>query len=193
MSTRTQKEINQEIKALEARIDDIQNIRKYRIEIVKLETRIREIKNEYQEEIKTSVDCWGSDIQALKKELKNKKEDNKLQISERVKRWFSNYKSGIGWGYKEPTIVWISEDERFVIITDPGGTAGTGTPMGSGGYYYASSTHWLTETIEGSTYLGRSTMTSKAAPKWLEHEGRLTKEVKQKMIDYSEELKKQNN
>lgn len=191
--SRTQKDINQEIKTLESQIDDIQNIRKHRPELVELEEKINKIKQNYREEIETQVSVWNSDIYALKNELKKKKIEGQIQLSERVEKWFRNYKSGIGWGYKEPKIVWISEDERYVIITNPGGTAGTGTAMGTGGYYYASSTHWLTETIEGYTYLGQSRGAAGTAPKWLEFDGRLTKEKKAEMIAFAEELRNKDN
>lgn len=184
-NNRTQKDINQEIKVLEAKIDDIQNIRKHSPELVELESKIRKIKDEYYEKNKVSISCLESDIQALKKELKNKKEGNGIILSERIKKWFREYQSGVQFGYKDPKIVWVSEDERFVIITSPGGIAGTGTAMGTGAYYYAASTHWLTEVIDGKKY-------RENASKWMEHEGRLTKEVKQKMIEYTHELRNKN-
>ena len=181
MRQRTQKEINQEIKNLENQIDDTRNLRKHRPEIVELERKIEAIRASYREETETSIACWKSDIEQLKKELKNKKEDNQIQLSEKVKKWFRNYLSGVSFGYKDPKIIWISPDERFVIITSPGGTAGTGTPMGTGGYYYAASTHWITEIVEGKSYLDFGEV------KLLEHEGRLSKEIKEKMITLAEQ------
>lgn len=186
-SKRTQKEIKLEIETLEKQIDDIRDIRKQRPDIAALEDQVRAMKQAYIQEIESSVNCWRSDIQYLKKELENRKKDNEIYLSERVREWFRQYKRGIDWGYKEPRIVWVSPDERFVIITNPGGTAGTGTPMGTGGYYYASSSHWLTETKEGYAYMGNRTGIAGSAPRWMEHEGRLTKEVKEKMIKFAEE------
>jgi hypothetical protein len=187
---RTQKQINEEIKAIEAQISDIRDVRKHHPELVELEKKVYEIKQKHYEESQSLINCWDSDIDALKKELKRKKEDNDIQLSERVEKWLRKYLSGVNFGYKEPRIVWISEDERYVIITSPGGTAGTGTVMGTGGYYYAASTHWLTETIEGVEFMGNR---AERAPEWLEHEGRLTKEVKQNMIDYTKELRNTKN
>lgn len=181
MKQRTQKDINQEIKNLENQIDDTRNIRKHRPEIVELEKKIQDIRDKYHEETDSLIVCWRSDIAQLKKELKNKKEDGQIQLSEKIQKWFRNYLNGVDFGYKDPKIVWISPDERFVIITSPGGTAGTGTPMGTGGYYYAASTHWLSEIIEGQSYLSRGNS------KFLEHEGRLTKEIKEKMITLAEQ------
>ena len=58
--------------------------------------------------------------------------------------------------------------------------------MGTGGYYYASSTHWLADTTSERKYVDWSN----ASPnKWKEFDGRLTKEKKQEMIDFSEELR----
>src|SRR3990167_4062270 len=116
---RTQKNINQEIKDLETQIDDIENIRKHCPKIVELENEIRKIKDAYWEDVKTQREVWRSDIDALRGELIRRKQDNELQISERVKKWLRDYTSGVSFGYKEPKIVWISEDERFVIITSP--------------------------------------------------------------------------
>lgn len=186
--SRTQKEINQEIRNLENQIEDIRDIRKNRPEYAELEKRMEKIRREYREETESQVDVWRSDIQALKKEIARKKEDNKIQLSDRVQQWFRKYLSGVDFGYKKPRIVWISEDERYVIVTNPGGTAGQGTAMGTGGYYYAGSDHWLTEIIEGGTYIGRS-HGGVDSPKWLTHGGRLTKEIKQKMIAFTEELR----
>jgi len=186
--SRTQKDINQEIRNLENQIEDTHDIRKNRPEYVELEKKMEKIRREYREETDSQIDVWRSDIQALKKELARKKEDNKIQLSERVQQWFKKYLGGVSFGYKEPKIVWISEDEKYVIITSPGGTAGTGTAMGTSGYYYASSTHWLTEIIEGGTYMGTSHRGINS-PKWFEFDGRLTKEKKEEMIAFTEELK----
>jgi len=184
---RTQKDIKLEIENLEKQIDDIKDIRKQRPDIAILEDQVRAMKQSYMQEIESSVTCWRSDIQYLKKELENRKKDGEIYLNERISKWFRQYIGGIDWGYKDPKIVWISPDERFAIITSPGGTAGTGTAMGTGGYYYASSTHWLTEIKEGYAYFGRRTGVAGEASKWLEHEGRLTKEVKEKMIKFAEE------
>lgn len=185
---RTQKQINDDIRAIEAQIDDIRDVRKHHPELVELEKNVYEIKQKHFEESQSLISCWNSDIDALKKELKRKKEENSIFLSENVEKWFRKYLGGVNFGYKSPKIVWISEDERYVIITSPGGTAGTGTAMGTGGYYYAPSSHWLTEIIEGGTYMGRSHRGINS-PKWMEHEGKLSKEIKQKMIDYTEELR----
>ncbi len=189
--SKTQKDINQEIKAIEAQIEDTKNIRKHRPEYAELEKKMEAIRRAYREETDSLISCWESDIQALKKELKKKKEENKLQLSEDVQRWFRKYLGGVNFGYKEPRIVWISEDEKYVIITSPGSTAGTGTAMGTGAYYYAQSTHWLTEIFEGGTYLG-STRDSVKSPTWLEFDGRLTKEKKEEMIAFVETLRNGN-
>lgn len=184
---RTLKAIQADIKTLETQLDDIKDIRKHCPELVKLEEQIQKIKEDYREEIKAQVNCWESDIQQLNKELKNKKEDNKLQLSESVQKWFRKYISGIDWGYKQPRIVWISPDERFAIITSPGSIGGTGTAMGTGGYYYASSSHWLTDIKENGMYISNR-RDGVASIKELEVEGRLTKEMKAKMIARAEEL-----
>ncbi len=187
MSNRTQKDIKQDIDTLESQILDIKNVAKHCPEIIELETKARELRNSYWEEIRSQVSVWNSDIDALKKELKNKKEEKQIQISERVQKWLRHYLSGVSFGYNEPRISWISEDERFVIITSPGGTAGTGTPMGTGGYYYAASTHWIAETTNDSKYIDWS---DKKRNKYKEHEGRLTKDIKKQMIEFTENLRK---
>lgn len=49
--------------------------------------------------------------------------------------------------------------------------------MGTGGYYYTSAEHWLIDRTRGDTYF--------KCKKLMEIEGRLTKEIKQKMIELS--------
>lgn len=183
MSKRTQKDIKQEIENLD---NQIFQIKKYPSEIIELEKKLYDMKNAHLDEVRPQVNVWKSDIEALKLELRKKKEENQIQLSERVEKWLSKYTSGVSFGYAEPKIVWISEDERFVIITSPGGTAGTGTAMGTGGYYYAASTHWLADTTNPARYIGDGGKGNR----WMEHDGRLTKEVKEKMIAYTEELRK---
>lgn len=84
-----------------------------------------------------------------------------------------------------------------MIVTNPGGTGGTGTAMGTSGYCYYPSDHWLIEIIENGIYMrtyqsGERTYQSGErinSPKRMHHEGRLTKEVKNKMIAFTEELR----
>lgn len=92
--SKTKKEINDNIKELENQIDDISNYRKHRRDIAKIEDELRKLKNDYWEEAQSSINCWQSDIDALKKELKMKKEDSSIQLSEKVQKWFRKYLSG---------------------------------------------------------------------------------------------------
>ena len=87
---------------------------------------------------------------------------------------------GVDFGYGGIKIVWHSDDERFVIITNKGATAGQGTAMGTHGYHYAPTEHWLVDTKEGNSF--------HTTTKYFPVEGRLTKEKKQQMIERIKEL-----
>lgn len=177
---RTQKAIKNEIDTLEADIANKKNYRKNCPKIVELEKEIQQLRQQYFEENQSTIDCWESDLEALKDELKKKKSEKALYIPEKLEKWFRKYKSGVSFGYGGIKIIWISPDERFVILTCPGATAGTGTAMGTGGYYYALSSHYLVDTLESDSHVGRNSYMK-------EVEGRLTKDAKKELIKLAEE------
>jgi hypothetical protein len=92
------------------------------------------------ENINTSIKCAESDLEALKDARKSKVQE---AMTEEIETAFKNIQRGVDYGYTKPKIGWISEDKKWFIFTHPGGTSGTGTAMGTGGYYYAATTHTL--------------------------------------------------
>jgi hypothetical protein len=119
-----------------------------------------------REDLETERRCLESDLKALK-------EKGELKIPDHIKKWLKQYSEGVDWGYGGLKIRWISPDEKWAIITNGGGTAGTGTPMGTGGYYYAEVSHFLGKITDRGSYNNR----------YAEVEGgRLTNEIKEKLI-----------
>jgi hypothetical protein len=184
---RTQKEIKLDIEKIESDIDDIENYRKHIPGYEEMEKKLQALRYKYMEDIRNQVNVWKSDVDALKKEIKNIKLDKELVPSDKISLWFRNYKGGVHWGYGGLKIAWISDDERFVILTHKGGTAGQGTAMGTGGYYYAPSNHWIADTSIATGHRGYGP----SGNSFMETEGRLTKELKEKMIAHMEELRKE--
>jgi hypothetical protein len=107
-------------------------------------------------------------------------------INQYVKR---DYGSGVDWGYGGLSLRFIDPQKRFLILTSNGSTAGTGTAMGTGGYYYASCSHFVAFPQYGKpydcrmphqSYRGSGQMFSTSG-------GRLTNEVKANLIKLAEE------
>lgn len=180
MGKRTQKVIKAEIDALEAEISNKQDYRKNCPKIVELEKEIRQIKEKYFEDNQLTINCWENDLQVLKVELKKKKAEKALFIPEKLEKWFQTYILGIDWGYGGIKIVWISPDERFVILTNTGSTGGQGTVMGANSYYYSNSEHYLIDTLIAEKFRKNNN------GKLKEHTGRLTKDIKLEMIKLAE-------
>jgi hypothetical protein len=127
------------------------------------------MKDDYDKQIQPTLIKMRDEIRALKVEYK-KPTKKKGVIPQNLVNWLWKWKSGVDFGYYDPYIKWISPDEKYVIITTPGSTCGQGTVMGTGGYYYGSTSHYLVKVIEGAQWLDHKN--SKIA----EHNGRLSKE-----------------
>jgi hypothetical protein len=147
-------------------------------ELDEAKKKVREYEIEHYEEAYKNVSEVREIINELESEKQLKKLKNSIVIPPDVQDWFKQWGTGVDWGYGKPKIVWISPDYKYVIITIPGGTAGTGTAMGTGGYYYAPSSHLATET-KGRHHSGYRDEVWKTS----EIEGRLTNNIKQQLID----------
>lgn len=147
----SKKQIASKIKELEDKILDLKNISKNVPEYSELIKKADQLKEEYFKHNLPIIEQYRDQVYELKKELK--KPVKELYISENLQEWFRNWKSGVDFGYKDPYIRWISPDEKYVVITCPGSTAGTGTAMGTSSYYYALTDHYLVEVKEGSRYI----------------------------------------
>jgi len=195
----TQKSIKDQISQTEKEIADLRDIRKNLPEYVALEKKLYKMREDYFDSVHSSINAKEDDVRMLKQQLKRIKAEKELELPERVQHWFDVYERGVNWGYGGIKVVWISDDGRWVIITNKGGTAGTGTAMGTGGYYYAASTHWLSDTHSEPGYSSRIYLKSReedkhgmnyTSNKFGEFEGRLTKEKKQALIDLIPDLEK---
>jgi hypothetical protein len=180
----TKKEIKIKIKELENKIKDLYSYPIHIPEYQNLIDRANQLKFKYLEKINPVREQYYSEIYQLKQELQKSKK-KELIISENLKNWFHNWQRGVDFGYKDPYIRWISPNEKYVIITSPGGTAGQGTAMGSGNYYYAQTNHYLVKVIEGATWLDHHVNSTLA-----EHTGRLTKEIMDNWMKLINEDKK---
>ena len=175
MERRTQKQIKKEIEDLKFQISDNRNYIKHIPGYMESYNQLEELKNQYFKNIQSKNNELSTKIKKLNEELVKEKKRKELKLSDRVNDWFGNYENGIDWGYGGLKIIWLSEDENWAIITCKGATAGGGTAMGTGGYYYSPSTHWIADVRGGYNALRN---------KFMEIEGRLTKEKKKEMINY---------
>lgn len=176
----TQKAIKEKIKELEKSISDLRDYRKHIPKYCELEKKLADLKNRYWIKTYPKLDKISDEISSLKEELREMKKSRELKISPRLEQWLKDYNRGVDFGYGGIKIAWFSKDERFVIITNKGGTAGQGTAMGAGGYHYSPTDHWVIDTKEGNSYHNTK--------QHFRIEGRLTKEKKQEMIDRIKEL-----
>jgi len=196
----TQKELKDKIKALEKERDELRHCTDP--EYLELMKKVRDIKDKWFKEKEPVRDDLYSQIQLTKQDLEAVKNKNKLHIPIEIEEWFRRYSSGIDFGYKPLKIRWISDCENWVIVTNPGGTAGTGTAMGTGGYYYGSAEHFLARVGNGEYSRAlvdlntseESYEPENSYPGWNQYGevegGRLTKETKQKLIDMIPQLEK---
>ncbi len=126
-------------------------------------------------------------IREKKLELKSKKAG---KYPDGLVRWFDRkFARGVNFGYGGITMRHLDKDNRFIIVTCNGGTAGTGTAMGTGGYYYAESTHFVSfpqygDYMEAKLPHGEGRRTGNNMFEVMG--GRLTVEVKQQLIKQAE-------
>lgn len=182
---KTQQELKDKINKIGEEIRSLQaahwNDQEYK-ELIKKAAQVRE---QIEKRTEKEIGKLYSEKQKLEKELKERKLSKKIQLSVYLSDWLQQYMRGINWGYKLPLITWHSEDERFVILTHPGQTSGTGTVMGSMGYYYSPSDHILIDTKrdDRETSYGKGKLGFKIGDRV---EGRLTKEKKQMLLNQLE-------
>jgi hypothetical protein len=179
----TQKEIVLQIKDLEKERQELhqayhtdEKLKTLRQQILDRKEEIASLNKDKLDDIATSIIVLRSDLVAIRKKTK-------IEIPEQLEKWWKSYSSGVDFGYTGLKIRWISDDKRFVIITNPGGTSGTGTAMGSMGYYYAETDHWFADTTKGG-YLSRENNVFGRV-----EGGRLTKARKQVMFDQMNEIR----
>ena len=188
---KNQKELKKEIQSLGDELRELRgSLYKDKAYIKYSEMADKRLKK-LREKIEPEEEKLNEKLIKLRKELEDKRLSGKLQLSEKLTQWLRQYMSGIDWGYKNPVVVWHSDDERFVILTHPGGTTGQGTVMGSGGYYYSPSDHTMIDTELDSG--GRLSSENKLGYKIGNYvEGRLTKIKKQELFNMLEKYKKEN-
>lgn len=146
-SSITQAEINREIKEAEKEEQFFfAGIYRQDKELIELKNSIESRRKEIAKDAVPKLEDVRSRLKILRSDLEYIKKQKVVGIPEDLQDWWKSYNSGIDWGYNGLKIRWISDDHRFVIITNPGSTAGTGTVMGSLAYYYAATDHWIADT-----------------------------------------------
>lgn len=178
------KDNKQEIARLEAKIADLEDYKKHIPGWEERHAKLVAERGNYFKSIEKKREHLMDAIRECKNDIADAKKKNEIEIPDELKQWWRKYGSGVNFGYGGIRIVWISEDKKWVIITSKGGTAGTGTPMGTGGYYYAPSEHWLACTKLGE-YMGRP------QNYFGRIEGRLTKERKKELINQIPQFEKE--
>lgn len=179
MST-TIKSIKAEIIRLETENSQLKNYRDAISGYVELENKLAAMRKEYIEGIAPILQQNNIWIREYAKYIIEIQKQKQIVLSPKVNQWFTNWKRGVHFGYEDPKIVWISENEEYVIIAIKGGTAGQGTAMGTGGYYYSKTQHYIASLKVQRTYLDSNY--------YGQVNGRLTKEAKQKLIGLIEQL-----
>lgn len=123
------------------------------------------------------------DINQQIKEIRKKRE---IDVPEEIYKWLhGDFAVGIDFGYggasKNLKIVWLSDDKKFAIVTNKGGEYWSGI----GFQNYGRASHWGVE-VFGDSY-------AKISPNFItsQIEGRLTKVLKQQLIDEINEYRKQ--
>lgn len=170
------KTIKQYREAIESLKDEISYIRNSRNApgYVELMQQVTAIQDKWREENSAGLKYLSEKLARIQNELEEIQKEKQLKVPEYVVDWFKTYISCIDWGYRKPYIRWISDNQAWVIVTCPGGTGGTGTAMGVGGYYGIPTSHWLAR-VGGAKYLSN---------KYMEIEGKLTKEALKKLQDW---------
>lgn len=177
------KELKTEIERLEVEHSDLSNYRKNIDGYEELENKITKMRTDYLNsnyKRKEEIRKWILDY---KKEIKSIQEGNKIQVPSEIDKWFYRYHSGVDFGYGQIRISWISKNNEWIIVSSPGSITGTGTAMGTGGYYTSPTEHWLANTTKG-TYIENNYYPIRKI------EGRLTKEKKAELIAMIPEAEK---
>lgn len=115
-------------------------------ELKRLRKLMDERKQEIQEKVRQELQDVRNTLTIKRSDLRHLEKETEFKLPEELEEFWKRYNLGIDWGYQGLKIKWISDDNRFLIVTNPGGTAGTGTVMGTGAYYYAQTRHWIIDT-----------------------------------------------
>jgi hypothetical protein len=156
----------------------------YNEELGKVQKEYRDKLDAYYKKIRPEKDKIDEEIETLRKELSKRKDDRLPIISKRLEDWLQGYTRGATFGPQGLKIKEILDDkERFVLVYNPGHTYWARR----GEFHYGSSSYWITDTFIQKQWLGNTTKIMGT-----EVEGRLTKEVKKKLLEVLEEYKKVN-
>lgn len=161
----TKKQITEEIKRL-----------KY--EINKIYSDADEKRDDFIRNNREVIEHKNNEIIKLKESLEKTKR-KELEIPEKIENWFREYISGVDFGYGGIKIIYVSPKQRYVIVTNTGAMASTGSFWNPS---YHQSSHWFVE-VGSQQYRNSLNRVEKI-------EGRLTKEKKQEMIKKILELEK---
>src|SRR5690349_11383389 len=112
---------------------------------------IRDKVSEYQKQLEKNNEIQIKSYQDKMSEVRNAIAEKKTQLKqskssfdEKIVKWVKrDFQSGVNFGYGGITLRYVDPKERYIIVTNNGGTAGTGTAMGTGSYYYAECSHFV--------------------------------------------------
>lgn len=161
----------------------IEEISAFPKEVQELFNKAYAARDNYYKSVRQKREETNNYINHCKKRIEQIKEAKELDIPSEVEKWFRQYISGVDWGYKDPKIIHVSSDNQFIIVKHSGSTAGTGTAMGTGSYYYAKTHHWIAQ-VNASKYIDWGNSQKNEA---CSHYGRLTKVHKELMLQYIDE------
>ena len=140
-------------------------------------------KKEYYRSIQKTLNEKSDYMRLCRVKINEIRQQKAFVIPADIQKWFNKYISSMDWGYKSPEIIHISENKEYIIVRNTGGTAGTGTVMGTGGYYYAKTSHWIAK-VGGNEYGSWGNSPENLA---CEYHGRLGKIPKELMLQFIDE------
>lgn len=160
-------------------------------------SKLDEYRNKLYKENNIYLKAYDDKLDNVRKEIiaKEKELSEKAKkIPEELDRYVRyKWASGIDFGYGGVSVRYLDPQNRFLIITENGSTAGTGTAMGTGGYYYAQCEHFITFPQYGcylEAYLPHNKgkeYGERSNNKMFEVEGgRLTNAIKKSLIEQAE-------
>lgn len=161
--------------------------------------KVREYERQLYTENELYLKAYRDKISQIKNEIALKEQSlkEKRKIPEHLQRYLDRtWSSGVDWGYTGVTLRYVDPKNRFWIVTSNGGTGGTGTAMGTGGYYYAECSHFVTFPQYGD-YLNcrlpdrKDNSFFSSNTRWETHGGKLSKERMKTLIELAEEYCKE--
>jgi hypothetical protein len=150
----------------------IKEIQEINSQLVELQKKKKELETKYNEQAQVEPRIRKEQYDQIEKIIKERQEKKKLQVPPELDHWVKKvWGAGMDWGYgDEPLkVTWISEDEKYLIITSKGTMYGSGI----GNFNYGSASHMAIKAMEG-TYRDGDVI----------HEvnGRLTNRAKEELI-----------